>query len=76
MHQGSGVSAVMYRVERCTGNRVAVCTINSLDSAAPNCRTCSFGSIDPDTYLYYIEVTITRNASNLTPSVRTLRIRE
>ncbi len=71
---GSAVSAVLYRVDRCTGNRVAVCTINSIDSAVATCRTCSFGSIDPDNFLYYVEVTITRNAANLTPSVRSLRI--
>jgi hypothetical protein len=30
--------------------------------------------MDPDNFLYYVEVTITRNATNLTPSVRTLRL--
>lgn len=74
---GSAVSAVLYRVDPCTGNRVAVCTINSIDSAVATCLRCSFShQMDFDVYLYYVEVTITRNATNLTPSIRSLRLTE
>jgi hypothetical protein len=73
---GSAVSAVLYRVDKCTGNRIAVCTVNSIDSAVATCLRCNFASqpMNVDNFLYYVEVTITRNATNLTPSVRTLRI--
>lgn len=72
---GSAVSATLYRVEKCTGTRVALCTVTSIDSAVPTCRVCTFThQMDYDDFVYYVEVTVTRNSSTLTPSARTLRL--
>lgn len=72
---GSAVSATLYRVDPCTGNRLALCTVTSIDNALATCRRCTFTQdMDFGNYLFYVEVTVTRNASALTPSARTLRI--
>jgi hypothetical protein len=73
---GALVSATLFEVERCTGNRVVICTINSVDNAVPACLQCAFAAntFDFATNLYYVEVTVSRNANNIFPSARTLRI--
>lgn len=72
---GSTVTAVLFRVDPCTGTRVALCSIVSADSAVATCEKCMFTQqINFANFLYYVEVTVQRNAANLTPSARTLRI--
>ena len=72
---GSTVSAVLFRVDPCTGARMVLCSIISADNAVATCQRCTFSQqIDFSNFLYYVEVTVTRNANNLTPSARTLRI--
>lgn len=72
---GSAVSATLFQVDPCTGNRVILCSITSADTTAPNCQRCTFGQqINFANFLYYVEVAISRNSNNLIPSARTLRI--
>lgn len=73
---GSSVTATLYQVDPCTGTRTALCTVTSVDSSFATCATCNFHNtpLHFDDFLYYIEVTITRNSTGLTPSLRSLRL--
>lgn len=73
---GSSVSATLYQVNPCTGNRTALCTVTSVDSSVATCASCNFHNtpLHFDNFLYYVEVTITRNSTTLTPSLRSLRL--
>ena len=72
---GSSVTAVLFQVDPCTGARVSLCSIVSTDATTPICQKCSFTQqVNFANFLYYVEVTVSRNAVNLTPSARTLRI--
>jgi hypothetical protein len=70
------VSATLYRVNTCTGVRTAICTAtNTLGSSTGACVSCSFssGTFNFTSFLYYVEVSITR-ADNASPQLSTLRI--
>jgi hypothetical protein len=72
---GSSVTAVLFRVDPCTGARVTLCSIVSTDATTATCQKCNFTQqVNFAAFLYYVEVTVQRNAGNLTPSARTLRI--
>jgi len=69
------VTARLYRVEPCTGNQVLICTATSVDNTAPDCETCTItAGFDFSQYLYYVEVTVSRTSSLVTPTAKTLRI--
>jgi hypothetical protein len=70
-----GVRAILYQVDRCTGNQIALCGVGSIDNAAPTCQVCTFAQqIDFSQYLYFVEVHIFRSNGGVFPSARTLRI--
>jgi hypothetical protein len=72
---GSVVTAQLFEVDPCTGLRTLICQAQSVNAAASTCVTCTFNApIDFGNFLYYVEVTITRNNSNLLPTANTLRI--
>jgi hypothetical protein len=72
------VSATLFQVDPCTGNQVAICTVNSLPNATNICGTCNFGAgvFNFANHLYYIQVTLTRPLPppNLFPTAKTLRL--
>lgn len=72
---GALVTAQLFQVNPCTGQRVLLCGVSSLDSPAPNCVRCTFNNqIDFGQFLYYVEVTVSRNNAGLNPIANTLRI--
>lgn len=72
---GGQVRATLYRVDPCTGNQIAICTVVSADNPGSTCLPCSItAGIDFSQFLYYVEVLVTRNAAGVTPIARTLRI--
>lgn len=69
------VTARLFRVDPCTGTPVLICTVPSVDNSASDCETCSItAGFDFSQYLYYVEVTVSRTSSLVTPIARTLRI--
>ena len=71
------VSATLYRVSPCSGARVAICTAtNSGAGSAGSCVTCTFSSTTFNfaSFLYYVEVQITRAVGTGNPQLSTLRI--
>jgi len=71
------VSATLYRVDPCTGNRTAICTAtNTLNSSTGTCVSCTFANnvFNFANFLYYVEVSITRTDAS-SPQVATLRIK-
>ncbi len=72
---GAAVTAQFFQVDPCSGQRTLICGVTSVNSAAPNCVRCTFAqSIDFNLFLYYVEVTVTRNNAALLPTANTLRI--
>ena len=72
---GSQVTATLFQVNPCTGATMLLCAVTSADVAAATCRTCQFNQqINFLNFLYYVEVTVQRNAAALNVSARTLRI--
>jgi hypothetical protein len=77
---GSQVEAILYKVEKCTGNQSEVCrarnTPSPLPTPAPVCKTCTFAAnaLDFANNLYYVKMTITRTTPNAQPRGCTLRI--
>ncbi|HXU47017.1 MAG TPA: hypothetical protein VN783_15925 [Thermoanaerobaculia bacterium] len=67
------VAASLWEVNPCTGTRVLKCTVVSVDNNASTCATCQFAGIDFVNFLYYVELTIARNA-NVNVQANTLRI--
>ncbi len=69
------VAATLYRVDPCTGARSAICTATNTSSGT--CATCSFANITFNfaSFLYYVEVSITRGIGTGNPQLATLRIR-
>jgi hypothetical protein len=68
------VSATLWEVNPCTGTRVAKCTTTSVDNdQAGVCTTCQFAGIDFVNFLYYVEVTLSRNMA-VNVQATTLRI--
>ena len=73
----STADALLYRVNRCTGQQVLVCQVRHSNQPAPGmCRTCQFPNtaFDFANYLYYVRVQLDRNTPNEIPMVHTLRI--
>lgn len=71
------VSATLYRVSPCSGARVAICTTtNSGAGSGGSCSTCTFASTTFNfaSFLYYVEVNITRAVGTGNPQLSTLRI--
>lgn len=70
------VTATLFRVPRCTGTSVAVCTVGSTDAiAGPTCTRCTFGApLDFANNSYYVQVTITRMTAAVTPALFNLRL--
>jgi hypothetical protein len=77
---GSAVEAVLYKVEKCTGNQSEVCRVSNtstpLPAPVPTCKTCAFAAnaLDFTNNLYYVKMTITRQTPNAQPKGCTLRI--
>lgn len=73
---GSSVNARLVRVKPCTGTETTLCTAFSVDSPSPTCVTCTIptGTLDFANYLYYVEVSITRNSTTQRPQAITLRV--
>src|SRR5262245_58123931 len=75
MPAGSTVTAVLYRVFPCTGQRVEICRIPTSITTIPRCDVCTFApSFNYLAELYMVEVTLTRPAGAPSPSVCTLRV--
>ena len=71
----STVTAVLYRVFPCSGQRVEICRIVSDNSPGPVCKKCTFApSFNYITELYMVEVTLTRPEGAPLPQVCTLRV--
>lgn len=70
------VSATLFRVPRCGGNSIPVCTVQSNDNiAGPTCTTCTFGAVmDFQANSYYVQVTISRAVPAVTPVLFNLRL--
>ena len=72
----SNVTAVLFRVNACTGAATVLCSVSSVDNAANTCQTCVIpsGSINFGTSLYFIEVRISRTVVAVNPQLIGLRI--
>ena len=71
------VQATLFQVEPCTGVQTVLCVVNSNANTTNSCTPpCQFSSaaIDFSLHLYYIQVRLTRNATNLFPAAKTLRL--
>jgi hypothetical protein len=78
---GSTVQAVLYRVNPCNGQQVAICRAINNGTGGPKCDICTFPNspIDFANFLYYVEVTLSRGptptgAALPNPKAFTLRI--
>ena len=69
------VEAFLWEVDPCTGNRVLLCSVTSLDNGTA-CNTCTFpnNSFNFATNLYFVGVQMIRNNANANPILHTLRI--
>jgi hypothetical protein len=82
--QGSTVTATLFRVRSCTGERAPICSVTNSNQPLPPppappgiCRRCQFpaGSINFANELYYVEVMLTRTGATApSPAAHTLRI--
>ena len=80
----SEVVAILYKVDRCTGQREVICRVTGRDVQPPPplpCRTCDNGpfpatAIDFTSHLYYVELTVDRTTADerVRPRACTLRI--
>ena len=71
----STVTATLYRVFPCTGQRVQICQVVGDNSPNPVCKTCTFApSFNYITELYMVEVTLSRPEGAPPPQVCTLRV--
>jgi hypothetical protein len=72
----SAVRADFFRVDRCTGAQQLICTAGSVDAAASQCVRCTFpaGTVNFANNLYYVQVTLSRNAAAVSPQALTLRL--
>lgn len=71
---GSAVDAWLKRVEKCTGIETIVCQVH-IDGVNA-CQRCIFAAnaVDFTNNLYYVDVVLSRNAANINPVVKTIRI--
>jgi hypothetical protein len=72
----SNVTAVLFKVDRCTGATSVVCGMSSIDAAANTCQTCAIpaGAINFATSNYVVEVRVSRNTNAVNPQLIALRI--
>jgi hypothetical protein len=72
----SSVSAVLYKVQRCTGLQKALCGTKIGASAMNTCNACQFPNtaVDFSGFVYYVDVTVSRSTLSESPMVNTLRI--
>jgi len=71
----SQVRADLFRVDRCTGTQVLLCTVTSVDATAPTCGVCGItAGFNFANFLYYVQVTVSRTSANVSPQAFTLRI--
>lgn len=70
------VSATLFRVPRCSGTSIPVCTVQSSDTVAgPTCTRCAFTvPLDFANNSYYVQVTINRATAAITPALFNLRL--
>jgi hypothetical protein len=70
------VRADLFQVDPCTGKQTIICSVLSVDATAATCRTCQFHPIiNFGANLYYVQVTLTRQAATApAPQLFTLRI--
>lgn len=80
----SNVTASLFQVERCSGRIIPppggpanapLCSVTINNTPVATCRTCQFaGPVDFTTFLYFVEVKVSRPIVNLQPRAFTLRI--
>lgn len=72
----SNVTAILYKVDRCTGTITTICGMSSVDNAANTCQTCNFGAgaINFATSNYVVEVRVSRTTNAVNPQLIALRI--
>jgi hypothetical protein len=68
--------AELYQVDPCTGKQTLLCAATSFDATVSSCVTCGFNPVvNFGTNLYYVQVTLTRQAITVqAPQLFTLRI--
>ncbi|HTG33246.1 MAG TPA: hypothetical protein VLB76_09965 [Thermoanaerobaculia bacterium] len=72
----SNVTAVLYRVPKCSGSALAVCSaLSSETSTTPVCTSCSTGQLDFANNAYFIKVLVDRSAITASPAFYGLRLR-
>ncbi|HKI02791.1 MAG TPA: hypothetical protein VKK31_12510 [Thermoanaerobaculia bacterium] len=72
------VTATLYQVNPCSGARVQICrSVNDVAGSTGVCTTCTFSgnTFNFATFLYYVEVSISRTATTSSPQLSSLRIR-
>jgi hypothetical protein len=72
-----GARATLYRVHRCTGERVEICrAINDEASDQPRCTACEFApaAINFQEYLYYVSVQLDRQFPGGQPAVYSVQL--
>jgi hypothetical protein len=75
LNAGGAVQARLIQVRPCNGAQQVLCTVVSGDSTAATCRRCEFtDQIDFSSFLYYVEVTLTRLTLGANPAAITLRV--
>jgi hypothetical protein len=69
------VTAYLWKVTPCTGERVLLCRVTSLDNGT-GCNYCQFDrySFNFLTNVYYVGVEVRRSSPNANPILQTLRI--
>ncbi|MFN2508184.1 MAG: hypothetical protein ABR589_05370 [Chthoniobacterales bacterium] len=72
----SAVVAILYQVRRCNGEVKPICRIASVDAERAICEKCEFPetTFDFSTFLYYIQVNVSRSKPDVLPRANTLRI--
>ena len=71
----STVLATLYRVNFCTGSVTALCTVTSVDASGNTCNRCNFTApLDFTTNAYFVEVSISRTSTAVSPQAILLRI--
>ncbi|HYH46253.1 MAG TPA: hypothetical protein VEG34_11260 [Thermoanaerobaculia bacterium] len=69
------VQARLIQVRPCNGAQQVLCTVVSADNTAATCRSCTFANqVDFANFLYYVEVTLTRQNAATNPAALTLRV--
>ncbi|HYU34111.1 MAG TPA: hypothetical protein VEW48_18300 [Thermoanaerobaculia bacterium] len=71
----SQVAATLFRLDKCNGTAVALCTVTSVDASTTTCNRCRFTQlIDFTLYDYYIAATLYRNNNTVSPKLYGLRL--